>query len=197
MNAALDFTHFLARPDSQWRDIVAPLQSSPGERSPERYLQVIDQFQVGGAPRYQPKKDERTGALTTYCNIFASDVTRAMGAHIPHWVVGIDEPSSHMVAGARETRANDIHALLIAGAWGWRLCSFSHAAECAQMGMPTVAAWKNKAGPGHIAMVVPNGSASHTKDLMIIQAGAECGRMPIAQGFGEKRFGDCIFATHE
>ncbi|NPV90054.1 MAG: hypothetical protein HPY50_04670 [Firmicutes bacterium] len=61
-----------------------PLQpkftSDENLRSPYAYDMIIDQFKVADNPRYK----RRNG--NTYCNIFAWDVTNAMGAEIPYWV---------------------------------------------------------------------------------------------------------------
>jgi hypothetical protein len=45
---------------------------------------VINQFAVENNARYLPVPNHGL----TFCNIFSCDVTRAMGAEIPHWVKG-------------------------------------------------------------------------------------------------------------
>jgi len=70
--------------------LAAPIGNSVNARSVSSYNAVIDQFGVDRNPRYAPHDG------LTFCNIFVSDVTRAMEAPIPHRVdaVYIGNPKS-------------------------------------------------------------------------------------------------------
>src|SRR5262249_34542604 len=76
----------------QWIPLDAPTQNQPRERSVESYQAVIEQFGVETNPRYRPHDG------LTFCNIFVSDVTRAMHAPIPHRVNANGDPDD----GGRE-----------------------------------------------------------------------------------------------
>ncbi len=132
-----------------WIPVEAPLQGNPSERTADTYADVIDQFAVGSNPRYQ----RRDG--NTYCNIFAWDVTKAMGAEIPHWVDGAGNPTG--VGQGRELDANGGHLWLQNSGpqHGWREVSAEEAQAMANQGHPTVASWHNPGGIGHIAVVRP------------------------------------------
>lgn len=157
-----------------------------GERSAEKYTRVLEQFNVEKEKRYQRKGD------FTYCNIFVWDVTRAMGCEIPHW---IDENgNSCRVGEGDETRANTLFKdwLPQHGAQqGWTKVAAEnyeaakeHAQNLADQGFPVVAIWHNPKGPGHIAMVRPNGWG-RSNAPRIAQAGATCSSdMHLTQGFG-------------
>jgi hypothetical protein len=66
--------------------VNAPVRGDPRARNRATYNKVIDQFAVEINPRYASYNGE------TYCNVFVWDVTRAMGAEIPHIVVENGEP---------------------------------------------------------------------------------------------------------
>jgi hypothetical protein len=63
-------------------EVKAALTSQPGARSASRYTQVLNQFQVGQNPRYQPREGRTMDAL------FVLDVARAMGSEIPPAAAG-------------------------------------------------------------------------------------------------------------
>jgi hypothetical protein len=64
-----------------WKALAPPVTSAPGQRDPERYLQVIHQFAVGTNPRYEPE-----GPGKPRGHIFVWDISRAMGCEVPHFV---------------------------------------------------------------------------------------------------------------
>lgn len=132
-----------------WVPSQPPLTNQAGNRDPNTYAQVLNQFAVGNNPRYA----RRDG--NTYCNIFSWDATRAMGAEIPHWV----DPSgaSTGVGQGRELDANGTNQWLHThGAdHGWRQVTAEQAQHLANQGQPAVASWRNPSGIGHIAMVRP------------------------------------------
>jgi hypothetical protein len=72
-------------PDVPWND--------PPNRSPENYNAVLDYFNVGNSLGRKVEDHKRLENdryrridLSTWCNIYVHDVTRAMWANIPHWV---------------------------------------------------------------------------------------------------------------
>jgi predicted chitinase len=146
-----------------WLPSDAPVKGDPSHRNADTYAAVIDQFAVDRNPRHLP----RDGA--TYCNIFAWDVTRAMGAEIPHWVDGAGNPAS--VGQGRELDANGGHRWLEQHGprFGWREVSAEEAQAMANQGHPAVASWNNPGGIGHIAVVRPGEMTS--RGPAIAQAG--------------------------
>lgn len=158
-----------------WEPSQAVLTNGSDNRSPTAYRAVVEQFDVTYNPRYV-KRDGKT-----FCNIFLWDVTRALACEIPHWW------------GTRELNANDIAIWLTAhGAdFGWkRITTAESAAKKAALGFPTVAAWHNVGGTGHVAVVIPG------KDrISIAQAGAfNLWDEPLEKGFGTAR---PIFYSHD
>ncbi len=151
-----------------WVDINAPLQNSPGNRDPDSYSDVLDQFAVESNSRYtknQQGKDE------TYCNIFVWDATKAMGAEIPHWVDSKGNPvpqgqgselSANGTIGWLETHGVE---------QGWKVLTAEEAQAMANQGKPVVASWENPTGIGHVAMVRP-GEYSSATGPHLAQAGA-------------------------
>lgn len=147
-----------------WLPVDAPLRGDPSRRNAETYSDVIDQFAVENNPRYA----QRGG--NTYCNIFASDVTRAMGAEIPHWVDNAGNPSEPY--NGHELDANGTNAWLNqhGAEHGWREVSAEEAQRLANQGHPAVASWNNPGDIGHIAVVRPGEITS--AGPAIAQAGA-------------------------
>lgn len=152
-----------------WLPIDAPvLTCGTACRGASHYLDVVAQFEVTTASRYQPR-----GGYT-FCNIYVWDVTRAMSAEIPHWWLG------------RELNANATQDWLAVHGrgLGWFECQEPEVLVRVNEGLPAVASWKNPGGgPGHIAMVVP--STELDGRPYISQAGGKClHRRPLAEGFG-------------
>ena len=145
--------------------VDAPIQGDPNARSADVYSQVINQFDVENNPRYA----QRDG--NTYCNIFAWDVTRAMGTEIPHWVDNAGNPMPY--GQGHELDANGVNQWLNSqgGNYGWQEVSPDQAQAMANQGFPVVASWDNVGDIGHIAVVRPgaiNGNGPETA-----QAGGE------------------------
>jgi hypothetical protein len=88
----------------RWEPLDAPIKNAPGARSPEKLLAIAAQFDVEVNPRY-----ERT-VSSTFCNIYAWDVTRAMGAELPHWIH--DNGDIGTLGHDRETTCNSLIAWL-------------------------------------------------------------------------------------
>ncbi len=122
-----------------WIPVDAPQQNSQGQRSAATYSDVIDQFDVANNPRYA----QRDG--NTYCNIFAWDVTRAMGAEIPHYWQGRELDANGVADWLRDEGNN----------YGWHAVSEEEAQDMANQGKPVVVSWKNDGGIGHIGVVRP------------------------------------------
>lgn len=173
-----------------WEPYPFIFANAPHDRSPEAFAVVLKQFDVANNPRYTPRSLNKDGSQQTFCNIFASDFTAAMQRPIPHTVdaAGRPVPFRDHLTGKRNRTALELNAnatarwlALHGAAYGWRPSTEAAAREHAAQGRPAVAVWRNHAGIGHIAVVVP-GPAGQTT---IAQAGATCFESgPLARGFG-------------
>lgn len=155
---------------------VNPLiTSGPMSRSPELYNRVIGQFEVETNGRYAVNKQ---GKNDTYCNIFMWDVTRAMGAEIPHYV----DPETNAPMyypdneGARHMNANRIYDWLHAHGekYGWVEVTAEQAQMMANEGKPVVTAKRNNSGGhGHVQVVCPSrdGLYDPKRGVTVAQAG--------------------------
>lgn len=174
-------------PATSWLVSNPPLTNHIGERSAQTYRSVIDQFNVEGNERYRTNKN---GTNDTYCNIFTWDVTRAMGAEIPHFVTSGGVPVEAAGAGAKELDANSVNDWLnTQGAqYGWRKATPEEAQAYANQGMPAVTSWKNPSGHGHLQVVSPsmNGTYDAQKGVAIAQAG----RQLIDYGYATDSYGE-------
>lgn len=161
--------------------VTPPLTNSSDARNSATYSQVINQFAVGNNPRYKP------GDGKTYCNIFVWDVSRAMGAEVPHWVDNHGRIVAPFTSGAHEININggvdwmknhglEDHA--------WRSVSAAEAQEAANQGLLAVVMWKNMTGGhGHTAVVRPGQLTA--KGAAIAQAGAHNFNLGhVINGFG-------------
>ena len=162
-----------AVPANAWETANPLLVSHVGERDPGTYRDVISQFGVETSERYRVNKK---GEGDTYCNIFAWDVTRAMGAEIPHYINALsNEPASQGEAGSTEMDANAINDWLntYGAKYGWTEVSPEQAQAYANAGMPAVTSWKNPGGHGHMQVVSPseNGAYDANRGVAIAQAG--------------------------
>lgn len=161
-------------PTTSWLVANPPLTNHIGERSAPNYRAVIDQFNVEGNERYRVNKN---GKGDTYCNIFAWDVTRAMGAEVPHFITANGVPTEAAGAGIRELDANGVNDWLntYGAQYGWRKASPEEAQQYANQGMPAVTSWKNSSGHGHLQVVSPsrNGAYDPQKGVTIAQAGRQ------------------------
>jgi hypothetical protein len=165
------FDGTVAAPGVEGRDLAraikAPVQSREGNRSAETYLNVIHQFAVGVNPRYDPDGDKPRG------HIFIWDVTRAMGAEIPHFL-GIKELNlAQTVDWIR-------HDALMKG---WQRADISLALQVAAAGAPVLAVPK-EIKTKWIGVVRPNERAKDGKPLLSA-AGKERGNgLTVQQAFG-------------
>ncbi len=155
---------------------VSPVvTSNVNNRSASLYRSVIDQFSVETNPRYKVNKN---GNDETYCNIFMWDVTRAMGAEIPHYVdpktlAPVQYPDTR---GARELTANGIYDWLgkVGSQYGWYSVTAEQAQNLANQGKPVVTAMRNAGGHGHVQVVSPSLDRQYNsaRGVMIAQAGS-------------------------
>lgn len=155
----------LANASEQWRPLplwsVAPRMPWPG-RIPEAVALLAPE----SSPRYQPQLG------VTACNIFLWDVTTVLGAEVPHWV------------GRKETRANDLVEAMTepGGRWGYAETSPDAAQRAANAGRPVVVGWRNDAGPGHVALLLPGHAVGA---MRVAQAGRVCASsMALVEAFG-------------
>lgn len=162
-------------PPDQWRAANPPIRSSPATRvlddinNRQKMMdRIIDQFAVLSSARYAPD------AKRTWCNIFAKDVTEALGCGLPQRIGGI------------ETRANDLYDWLssaVAPSLGWREVPLLVAGQRAEEGYPVVAAYKNHKGPGHIVVGRPARDRA-SLGLHVAMAGRQRAVfIPVAQAF--------------
>lgn len=164
-----------------WRNILPgalAVTSVPGAREASKLLAVTAQFELSRdlpPDRYAPREG------STFCNIFASDWTLAMGAWVPHWVHYGTERATGTGRGHEQT-ANDMIDGMARGWWEWKECDEAVARMRSAMGWPVLVGWRNPRDdrPGHIAALMPSKG-----ELMIAQAGAFCSALaPLVNGFG-------------
>lgn len=162
-------------PTNSWLASNPSITSTVGSRSGGAYRAVINQFNVETNGRYTVGKQ---GIGDTYCNIFVWDVTKAMGAEVPHYInAQTGAPSVQGAEGAMETNANQVNDWLNTHgpAYGWTKVSAEEAQSYANAGMPAITSWKNPSGHGHLQVVSPsaNGSYDPVRGVTIAQAGRQ------------------------
>jgi hypothetical protein len=178
----------VARP---WSDIVAPLTNPSDERDSRIYNAVLNQFGVESNSRY---KANQQGKNETYCNIYVWDVTKAMGAEIPHWVDRNGNPVPQYTG--RELNANGVVNWLETNgnSNGWHTLSAEQAQSIANSGKPVVATYDNPNGIGHVAMVRPGEYSSETGPA-IAQAGSRnMNNTTVRETFGSR---NVVYYYHE
>ena len=158
-------------PTEFWRPATPVLTGSEDNRSPELYTAVISQFRVETAERYRPFRNG-----STYCNIYAWDVTSAMGAEIPHYT----DPQTGAplkypdVKGAKSMTAIEMDKWLktYGADYGWREVDAETAQLWANEGKPAVASGGRI---DHIQVVCPsrNGDFDPARGVTIAQAGSK------------------------
>jgi hypothetical protein len=177
--------------DSRWppRDLVTQFIGDPAAPSRQLYDTVIDQFQVETNPRYTPRKlypsDEKQA---TFCNIFAADVTWAMGLPLPQKIDanGDPQPMSEPLKKGGTTQGCTLMLRWLRGrgkAYEWKEVSEKEAQENANKGLVTVACAKK-----HISVVRP--AKSGEKEVPVCaQAGARVvNYRPVSKCFIYKEF---------
>ncbi len=141
----------------RYSPIDAPLVNDQHGRSTYEYFNVIKQFDVKNSLRYARGAD-------TFCNIYVSDVTRAMHAEIPIM------KANDMVGWLHTTGEQR----------SWHRADARMIQEMADGGHPAIAIWKNtginaktgKPRHGHVAMVRP-GTMNDPRGDAISAAGAK------------------------
>jgi hypothetical protein len=174
-----------------WEDITPPVTNEDGNRDPDLYSAVLDQFSVVINPRYRKNQQNEN---ETYCNIFVWDVTKAMGAEIPHWIDENGQPVPQF--SGTEQGANDMIDWLeeYGRDQGWGMVVAEEAQAMANLGKPVVVTWKNPGGIGHIAMVRP-GHMSEKDGPNLAQAGAiNSNHSTVGEMFGDK---DVVYYYHD
>lgn len=172
------FADGLSNAHDRGAPLNASLTNGEGNRSAFNYAKVIDQFRVDESKRYEPGEK-------TYCNIFVWDVTRALGAEIPHYILKDDKASAAAVdelgqfkveaAKRKELNVNSTVAWLKehGPSNGWRRVDARMAQQMASGGHPAVAVWANPNPKkhGHIAIIRPGSLPLNTGGIAIAQAG--------------------------
>ena len=135
--------------------------------TPESITPILDWLDVEGKDRWKP-----TGN-TTYCNVYAHDLCKLLGAYIPR-VWWTEEAWSYILAGkivhpllgrtVVELSANSLYDWLEGKSdlFYWqKLKGPDQAQELANAGRPVVVCAKRHAvsDPGHIAVIVPESSS--------------------------------------
>jgi len=162
-------------PTNSWLASNASVTNLPGQRNAATYRAVIDQFNVEANERYRVNKN---GQGDTYCNIFTWDVTRAMGAEVPHFIeTSTGRPVSTSGANTTELNANNVNDWMntYGPSYGWTKVSPQEAQYYANMGMPAITSWKNPSGHGHLQVVCPSqdGQYNAERGVTIAQAGRQ------------------------
>ena len=175
------------RPTAPWFSCTAPLTSGSACRSPSLTRRVVAQFEVATHPRWRPRDLSGTGRVDTLCNVFFSDVTRALGCEANHLEMGRDGKPYELDAN------NLVRWLAYSGPrHGWRsTLSPVEAGNAADLGLVVGVTWLNPEGIGHVGLVEPSLGAT---ELLITQAGVRCfEREPLAVGFGHR---PVVFYVH-
>lgn len=158
--------------DDPSRPLNAPLTNTPDKRSPMALKEVVAQFDVESAPRYRVRDITGDGKKETFCNIYVSDVTRALFAEIPHEWEG------------KYLNVRAMAAWLRKGLGAWRREESWRAQFAADSGRPAVALYDPPptVAHGHIAVLVP---CDGDPGVWVSQAGARnYARCPLPVGFG-------------
>ncbi|MDP1824896.1 MAG: hypothetical protein Q8L48_16690 [Archangium sp.] len=185
------------RLDHPWLPLTPPMTSGTTSRSGVITDRIVAQFGLDTGKRWQKLVEQLAGGLTkvsTYCNIWLNDITRALGCEVPRWwLVG---------AELKQLSANDqVRWLQRDGRkHGWRECTPFEAQARANLGHVSVVGWINpevhpvtkRELSGHVALFVPdNGEAG----LFIAQAGlTNFSRGTLTSGFGSR---NVVCFTHD
>lgn len=137
-------------PVEKWLPASPDFTNGSLDRDPEKLVQVARQFDVESSARYAPAN----GA--TYCNLYATDVTSALAAPIPHWWLE-QELNVNATLDWLQRHGAD---------YGWTQSDQTTAQLAAGRGRPAVVLWRNPdtTKHGHIAVCLPGN--------LLAQAGA-------------------------
>lgn len=175
-------------PYEAWKPVTPGITSNVFNRNPQLYTNVIKQFSVETNGRYEVNKN---GWNDTYCNIFVWDVTKAMGAEIPHYYdPNTGAPMQYPnVDGGLQMTANRMHDWLFEHGeeYGWYQVSPEQAQVMANQGRPAVTVLRNNnGGHGHVQVVCPSNDLSYDekRGVTIAQAGRKLtSYQPITQSY--------------
>lgn len=167
-------------------NVTKPLytyNTKTGSRTAKTYNKLIDQFNVTSNPRYTPRNN------STYCNIFAWDVSVAMGVELPRFVkvnkIGNNEDATgeslgRSPQGLPENQRTELSANRLAiwldaqgDNYGWREITPEEAQARANQGYMTISCI-NDSPNGHVQVIrpTPDGSAyDKEKGVYLAQAG--------------------------
>lgn len=160
----------LVTPTNASKETSGGIIGNENNRSAALYNSIINQFDVENNARYKPRNGN------TYCNIYVWDVSRAMGAPVPHHTDANGNIVSSNTPGAKAMTANSMRNWMAGSAGqrhGWKKVSAEEAQQYANQGRPSVVVNHNSSG-GHISMVAPStdGKYNPQKGVMISQAGS-------------------------
>lgn len=187
-------------PSASWKPANPSLTSNQSSRSAAKYRSVIDQFDVENNERYRVNKQ---GNNDTYCNIFVWDVTRAMGAEIPHYVDSETQQARSYpdTDGTYAMTANKMADWMktMGESYGWKRVSAEEAQAYANQGCPAVTVWKNSKGHGHVQVVCPSedGTYDAKKGVTVAQAGRHLYNYAhISQVYSKNTLDDIAYYVH-
>ena len=185
-------------PQRQWIHTTPQYVSDETNRSADNYCRVLEQFDVTHSNRYTRNvMDGQSKSGVTWCNIYAWDVTEAMGAEIPHWYnPNTGEPMAVGASGAYEMGTGRMNTWMdqFGAKYGWRQMTAAEAQQAANAGKPTIAL-----SSGHIAMVSPSqpGYDPGPNGPIITQAGARNFEYGTTRsGFGSE-YSQVRYFTHD
>lgn len=171
-----------------WLPVTPPFSAGSSHRSPELLEQVVAQFRLDRPGRYTPRDVSGDGKDETFCNVFVSDATQALGCPIPH--VGLRsitcKACGAVAPGWGERRVLETRAWLIyeGPRHGWEKLPDGHVAQAmADTGQVAVTLHQGAtAAHGHIALLVPSRGQP---GVWIAQAGRSVfPRGTLESGFG-------------
>jgi WXG100 family type VII secretion target len=141
-------------------------------RTGQQLNQLLDSYKVESNLRYKKGKDGDPATNDTYCNLFASDVAKRLGAPLPLFVK--DNNGNTRWLGATAMKQWLEGKLDIPGSYqqgpasGWKKVSYADAVNAANNGGLVVTA-----GHGHMAVVRSGGNpTAGAGNVPIAQAGA-------------------------
>lgn len=146
-------------------------------------LSAIEELDVGNSPRYAPEKGP---SVRTFCNVYATDVVRALSFSAPtHWYNHETGDETAVGKGAEMTANRLIQWMLKFGIdKGWVMdMRIAAAHEEAKKGRLVLCTQPNPGGPGHVAIMRPD-----TGGPYVAQAGLTCSsRLLLAKAFPPTR----------
>jgi len=163
-------------PDSSPAPQQPPIGFPPSGRSGDQLNGILNSFNVESNQRYEKFRDGNPNTYDTYCNLFAHDVAKKLGAPLPLYVTDGNGNITKWLGATNMTEWLNGN-LNVPGQYsqgpanGWRELSHSEAVNAANGGHLVVAA-----GHGHMAVVRSGGNP-----------GAGLNQVPIAQA-GERNF---------